>query len=122
MAMALPMGLMSLPVAVALMAAMGATQGAFMALAGAMVQDVAPDRLRGRVSSIYLLLAGGLMAWVNLLNGILADVWDVPLLFLVPATIYLGLLGLMMATRTRLRWIFQSGSLMTDTPASAPAL
>lgn len=110
MAMALPMQLMSLPVAVAATACMGATQGAFMALSGALIQVASPDELRGRVMSIYLLFAGGLMAWVNLVNGALADVWHVPLLFLLPAGAYLGILGVMYLTRQPMRSIFRDGS------------
>ncbi len=118
LAMALPMDVMSLPVAMGSTFAMGATQGAFMALSGALIQVVAPDELRGRVSSLYLLFAGGLMAWVNLINGVLADVWDVPYLFLAPALAYLAILGGLALTRARLRGIFQSGSL--SMPAEAP--
>jgi MFS family permease len=120
MGMALPMELMNVTNAVLLTAAMGATQGAFMALAGAMVQDVAPDGLRGRVSSIYLLFAGGLMAWVNLLNGALADVWEVPYLFIVPALIYLGLLAAMMISGSRLKSIFRTGQLVQEPSSAAP--
>jgi MFS family permease len=111
MAMALPMELMTLPVAVGATAAMGATQGAFMALSGALIQVAAPDELRGRVSSIYLLFAGGLMAWVNLINGALADVWHVPLLFLVPAAAYLVILAAIYAGRATLRSVFRDGDL-----------
>jgi hypothetical protein len=114
MAMGLPMHLMSLPLAVAATACMGATQGAFMALCGALIQVASPDHLRGRVMSIYLLFAGGLMAWVNLLNGALADVWHVPLLFLIPAGAYLGILGVMYVIRQPLRSIFRDGSLAGD--------
>ena len=120
MAMALPMSVMSVPVAVATMAAMGASQGAFMSMCGAILQAAAPDRLRGRVSSIYLLFAGGLMAWVNLINGALADVWDVPLLFLLPALAYLAILGLLAQRHAALRRLFASGSLL-PAPAAAAA-
>lgn len=102
MAMALPM--MSLPLAAASTFAMGATQGSFMALSGALVQVAAPDALRG-------LFAGGLMAWVNLINGALADVWDVPLLFLAPAVLYLVILATMVLLRQPLRVIFRRGIL-----------
>jgi MFS family permease len=119
MAMALPMSVMSLPVAVSTTLAMGASQGAFMAMAGALIQVAAPDRLRGRVSSIYLLFAGGLMAWVNLINGALADIWDVPLLFLLPAALYLVILALMTAGREPLRFLFRSGRLEAVAPAQA---
>ena len=112
MAMALPM--MSLPVGAVSTFAMGASQGSFMALTGALVQVAAPDALRGRVSSIYLLFAGGLMAWVNLINGALADVWDVPLLFLGPAALYLVILAAMFALHRPLRVVLLKGTMATE--------
>jgi MFS family permease len=122
LAMALPMELMSLPVALGSTVAMGATQGAFMALSGALVQAVAPDELRGRISSLHLLSAGGLMAWVNLANGALADVWHVPLLFLLPALAYLGVFAVLWATRAPLKTTFREGSLAPAPPLPAAAL
>ena len=38
-----------------------------------MMQTLAPDAIRGRVTSIYAFHAGGVMALANLLNGTLAD-------------------------------------------------
>jgi MFS family permease len=111
MSMGLPMSIMNLPVAVASTVAMGAAQGAFMALSGALIQVTAPDELRGRVTSIYLLSAGGLMAWVNLVNGTLADAWHVSLLFVIPALAYLGIFAAMYAGRVPLRHVFGTGGL-----------
>jgi MFS family permease len=119
MLMALPMEMMSLPVALAGTVTMGASQAAFMALCGALVQAAAPDDLRGRVMSIYLLFAGGLMAWMNLINGTLADVWHVPLLFLLPAVAYLALVAGMYVVRLPLRDIFRHGSLARVQPELA---
>jgi hypothetical protein len=114
--MGLPMHMMSLPIALTGTLTMGATQAAFMALSGALVQSAAPDELRGRVMSIYLLFAGGLMAWVNLINGALADVWHVSLLFLAPAAAYLVIVAAMYAARLPLRHIVRHGSLSRIQP------
>jgi MFS family permease len=116
MVMGLPMHMMSLPIALTGTLTMGATQAAFMALSGALVQSAAPDELRGRVMSIYLLFAGGLMAWVNLINGALADVWHVSLLFLAPAAAYLVIVAAMYAARLPLRHIVRHGSLSRIQP------
>ncbi len=118
MAMALPLGIMSVPVAVAAMVAMGATQGAFMAMCGALVQVAAPDELRGRVSSIYLLFAGGLMAWMNLINGALADIWHAPILFLAPAALYLMILCSLTFLRAPLRRLFREGLVAPELSAA----
>jgi MFS family permease len=122
MAMALPMSIMSVPVAVSAMVAMGATQGAFMAICGTLVQIAAPDELRGRVSSIFLLFAGGLMAWMNLVNGALADVWDAPLLFLLPGAAFLIVLALAILVREPLRRLFKDGLIAPQPEAEVSGL
>lgn len=55
-------------------AAMGGTQAAFMAIAGAMVQAIAPDEMRGRITGFSHIIIGGTMAVLNLVNGFAADV------------------------------------------------
>ncbi len=59
-------------------AAMGGSQAAFMAIGGAMIQTLAPDGMRGRITGLSHILIGGNMAFVNLINGIAADYFGVP--------------------------------------------
>jgi MFS family permease len=54
-------------------AVMGASQAAFMTLLAAMVQMMAPDEMRGRISGLNQINIGGTMAMVNLGNGFIAD-------------------------------------------------
>ena len=54
-------------------AIMGASQAAFMTLIAAMVQMMAPDAMRGRISGLNQINIGGTMALVNLGNGFIAD-------------------------------------------------
>ena len=54
-------------------AMMGASQAAFMTLLAAMVQMMAPDEMRGRISGLNQINIGGTMAMVNLGNGFIAD-------------------------------------------------
>ena len=54
-------------------AIMGASQAAFMTLLAAMVQMMAPDEMRGRISGLNQINIGGTMALVNLGNGFIAD-------------------------------------------------
>lgn len=103
----------SLPMAVASLVAMGAAQSIFMALSNAFLLSTVPDALRGRVSSLYLMLTGGIMAWANLLNGTLADVWGVPVLLIVPALAYLALTLAISVARPRLRYLYRTGTLAT---------
>jgi MFS family permease len=66
-----------LPSAMLGAAAMGGTQAAFMAIAGAMVQSLAPDEMRGRITGFSHIIIGGTMAVLNLFNGFAADLFGV---------------------------------------------
>ena len=59
-------------------AAMGGSQAAFMAVSGVMVQSLAPDEMRGRISGLNQINIGGTMAVVNLGNGFAADAVGAP--------------------------------------------
>ena len=74
-----PLGLAmagSQPVALVAAAIMGGVQAGFMTLVLVIMQTIVPDRIRGRVSSIYLLHVGGMMAVLNLIYGNLAETFD----------------------------------------------
>ncbi len=94
--------------------AMGSTQAMFMALAAMLLQEVIPDAMRGRVMSLYLMSAGGIMAIANLGFATLADHWGAPVLFWIPGTAFvamvLGSLG-----RPHLRRVYRTGE-MPATP------
>ena len=64
-------------------AAMGGSQAAFMAIGGAMVQSLAPDGMRGRISGLNQINIGGTMAVMNLANGFAADRFGAPNVLLV---------------------------------------
>lgn len=52
--------------------AMGASQAAFMALVNSMIQMMAPDSMRGRITGLNQINIGGTMAVLNLSNGFIA--------------------------------------------------
>ena len=52
------------------------SHAAFMTIATIIIQSVAPDYLRGRITSIYLIHAGGLMSFSYFANGVLADFYN----------------------------------------------
>ena len=54
----------------------GTSHAAFMTIATIIIQSVAPDYLRGRITSIYLIHAGGLMSFSYFANGVLADFYN----------------------------------------------
>ncbi len=88
---------------------MGSSQAMFMALTAIMLQAVVPDEVRGRVMSIYLMAAGGIMAFANLAFGSLADAWGAPILFLIPGAIFAALVLLTRVSGTNLRAVYRTG-------------
>ena len=67
---------------------MGASQSSFMALSMTYVQILAPDEMRGRISSLYILHAGGIMAFANLGYGNLADLFGATEILVVTGLIF----------------------------------
>jgi len=53
----------------------GISHTVFMTIATIMIQSVSPDYLRGRITSVYLIHAGGLMSFSYFANGVLADLY-----------------------------------------------
>ena len=103
-----------IPLAVIAAAGMGASQTVFMALTNTYVQTIVPDRLRGRVSSLYLLHAGGIMAFANLGYGFLADVFSAPPILIVTGAIFFTVVVGMAVSQADLRRVYRTGSV---TPA-----
>ena len=53
----------------------GITHTGFMTISTIFIQTIAPDRLRGRITSIYLIHAGGMMSFSYLIYGALGDIY-----------------------------------------------
>ena len=102
----------TLPLAFLAAAGMGASQATFMAITNTLVQSGVEDHVRGRVSSIYTMHAGGTMAFANLVNGYLADQWSAPLILTITASMFIGLLLLLSLWRSTLRQIYRSGRIV----------
>jgi len=66
----------------------GATQASYMALSSTFVQAIVPDAFRGRVMSLYVMLAAGHMAFVNFGFGWLSDGIGVRALLIVPGLLW----------------------------------
>lgn len=99
----------------------GATTAFFMTLANTMVAEAAPDHLRGRVSGIFLMSAGGMMSIGNLFNGYLAGRFGASPVVGLPAAVFIVLLLLIYAGQPMLRRVFTEGVLLTPI-APEPAL
>ena len=81
------------PVAVVLGAILaGGTQASFMALTASQAQSLVRDDIRGRVMSIYVMLAAGHMAFVNLGFGAAEHLIGLRVLLIVPALIWIAVL------------------------------
>jgi len=72
--------------------AMGAAQAMFMALTNAALQTITPDRYRGRVLSLFLMIGGGIMAFGNLAAGSLADRWGTLPVLLTPGLAFVAVM------------------------------
>lgn len=106
---------MAVPMATFSALLMGSSQAMFMAVTAVLLQQVIPDEVRGRVMSLYLMSAGGIMAFANLGFGTLADAIGAPMLFLVPALVFLAIVAVSAAIGGHLKVIYRTGI-----PGAAP--
>ena len=95
--------------AVAVAGAMGAAQATFMALSNTYVQMMVPDALRARVSSLYILHAGGVMAFANLGYGFLADQFSAPPILIVTGALFLAVVVALSVNQPVLRDVYRTG-------------
>ena len=109
---------MSLAPAAAGAVLMGSSQAMFMALSAILLQEVVPDAVRGRVMSLYLMSAGGIMAVMNLGFGTLADRTGAPVLFLIPGLAFVAITGASLLT-PQLRRIYRTGRAAELAPIAA---
>ncbi|MBE0467689.1 MAG: MFS transporter, partial [Candidatus Desulforudis sp.] len=81
----------------------GLSMMVFAGLVNTTVQLAVPDRLRGRVMSVYSLVFLGMMPFGNLMAGAVARVWGAPEAFALSAV--LGLCSLALLARRLLRTV-----------------
>ena len=105
--------------AVAAAVVVGAAQAVFMALSTTFIQEVVSDALRGRVMSLYVLLAAGTMATMIFGNGALADVINVRILLIASPATFIALVLAWSLSQADLRAVYRTGRL--PAMATAPA-
>lgn len=88
---------------------MGSSQAIFMALASTLLQEVVADAVRGRVMSLYLMSAGGIMAVANLVFGTLADRWGAAVLFWAPGALFVAIVTATVLGVPDLRRTYRTG-------------
>ena len=81
----------------------GACQSSFMSLTTTMIQKVIPDGIRGRIMSLYLLHAGGIMAFGNLILGNMADIVGYAWLFRLTGIAFLIYILFVLSTQRRFK-------------------
>lgn len=85
----------------------GLTQASYMTMSAALIQNIVSDEFRGRVMSLYIMIAAGHMAILNLGYGRTAEVIDVRILLVVPGLIwtvvFVGSFGLLSEVRSLIR-------------------
>ena len=100
----------SVPLALFFAATMGASQATFMALTNTYVQVMAPDRLRARISSLYVLHAGGIMAFANLGYGFMADIFTAPPILITTGAIFVVIVVSLGVGQPIMRNVYRTGA------------
>ena len=99
----------NVPLALLASAGMGASQSVFMALTSTYIQSVVPDRIRGRISSLYILHAGGVMAFANLVYGFMADTLSAPPILFVTGVMFVAVVLSLALGQADLRRMYRTG-------------
>lgn len=99
----------SVPMALFFTAMMGASQATFMALTNTYVQIMAPDRLRARISSLYVLHAGGTMAFANLGYGFMADIFTAPPILITTGALFVFIVVSLCFGQPIMRNVYRTG-------------
>jgi len=71
----------------------GFTQASYMTMSATLVQTIVTDDYRGRVMSVYIMIAAGHMAMLNLGYGRTAETVDVRLLLILPGILWIVIFG-----------------------------
>jgi MFS family permease len=75
------------------MVAMGASQAGFMTITHTIIQSIIDDGFRGRVSGIYSMHVGGVMAVANLTNAALADFFNAPVVMAASGVLFIAVMS-----------------------------
>ncbi len=97
----------------------GATQATFMALSSTLVQQIVPDAVRGRVMSVYIMLAAGHMAFLNFGFGWLADSTGVRVLLIAPGLVWTALFAAAIVGLPDVRHMLRTGGFRVRPAASS---
>jgi Na+/melibiose symporter-like transporter len=99
----------NLPVALVMAVLLGGFGSGYMTVNQAIVQSIAPDELRGRVTSLFSLHAGGLMSFMQLSNSAIAEFLNARGAFLVTGLLLVVILLAMTLRLPKVRYLARTG-------------
>ena len=97
----------------------GLTQASYMTMSAALIQRIVTDEFRGRVISLYIMIAAGHMAILNLGYGRTAEIVDVRLLLVGPGILWTVVLLTSLVTLTEARSLVRHGRFVSMATAVA---
>ena len=92
----------------------GATEAPYMAVSATLIQQVVPDEYRGRMMAVYIMIAAGFMAFMNLGFGLVADFTGERILFILPSVLWLIIFVFGGLFSPALRHLLKTGSFRTE--------
>ncbi len=99
----------------------GLTQASYMTMSAAWVQSVVTDDYRGRVMSLYIMIAAGHMALLNLGFGRVAEFIDVRILLVGPGLVWMAFFVFATAGMVEARSLVFRGRFAQAEPVPAAA-
>ncbi|MBT5774485.1 MAG: MFS transporter [Dehalococcoidia bacterium] len=96
----------------------GSMQASYMTVSAALIQEIVPDELRGRVMSLYIMIAAGHMAFVNLGFGWAADSINVRYLLVGPGVLWAAIFIVAMASLVEVRSLVRRGRFVSMGPVA----
>lgn len=104
-------------VAIAAIVLVGASQATFMTLSLGYIQQMAAQNMRGRVTSFYLVLAGGFMSLANLGYGALSSVFSPQSILGTTGLLFVAIVFVYGALSREFRSVSRSGVFVTQSEA-----
>ena len=95
----------------------GSMQASYMTVSAALIQEVVPDALRGRVMSLYIMIAAGHMAFMNLGYGSAADTINVRILLVGPGLLWTATFLFALVSLAEIRSLVRMGRFVPVGPA-----
>ena len=94
----------------------GSMQASYMTVSATLIQEIVPDELRGRVMSLYIMIAAGHMAFMNLGYGRAADSVNVRYLLVGPGLLWAAVFIVAMLSLVEMRSLVRRGRFVSMGP------